>query len=279
VTQTEPDSADGSARRTADVSPRERADLIARLRSAGCVFAEDEAELLIASAADLDQLDGMVSRRCTGVPIEQVVGWVDFCGVRVVLDPGVFVPRRRTELLAHAATWFARPGSTVVDLCCGSGAIGLVVATSVSGVRLVASDIDPAAVRCAQRNLAPLGALVVTGDLFDALPRGLAGAVDVLVANVPYVPSAAVAYLPAEARDYEPRHALDGGDDGLDVAREIAAQAPTWLAADGRFLVETSLDQAAAATDVMARAGLQPQVLADDDIDVAVVIGRRRASS
>ena len=254
-----------------------RAAVVAALRQAGCVFAEDEAELLIAAAADDAQLTDMVARRATGVPIEHIVGWAQFCGLRVAVDPGVFVPRRRTEVLAELAATNVRPGATVVDLCCGSGAIGLVVASRVGGVRLVASDIDPVAVACARRNLAPFGATVVCGDLFEAVPGELTGAVDILLTNVPYVPSHAIEHLPAEAREHEPRSALDGGDDGLDVLRRVAVRAQAWLAPGGRLYVETSLDQADEASAVMARAGLRPEVVVDDELDVAVVMGAHTA--
>jgi release factor glutamine methyltransferase len=237
------------------------------------VFAEDEAELLIAAAADSAELEGMVAQRVTGVPIEYIVGWAEFCGLRVEVDPGVFVPRHRTEVLARLAVRRTRPGATVVDLCCGSGAIGLVVASRVDAVRLAASDVDPVAVACARRNLAHLAATVVCGDLFDALPRDLMGAVDTLLTNVPYVPSDAVAYLPAEAREHEPRPALDGGDDGLDVLRRVAERAPVWLSVGGLLFVETSHDQADTAAAVLRRAGLRPEVVLDDERDVAVVIG------
>ena len=262
-----------------DAPAATRTQTIVALRSAGCVFAEEEAELLLASAHGPDELAAMVARRCAGEPVETVVGWVDFCGVRLTVDPGVFVPRRRTQVLARLAVANARPGATVVELCCGAGAIAAVVAASVTGVRLFASDIDAAAVRCAQRNLAPYGVRPVVGDLFDAVPTALAGAVDLLVANVPYVPSAAVAYLPAEAREHEPRIALDGGADGLDVLRRIANRAPSWLAlGGGTLLVETSLEQAGAASTVMAESGLRPDVATDDDYDVAVVVGRVQSS-
>ena len=168
-------------------------------------------------------------RRCAGEPLEHVVGWASFCGRRVELDPGVFVPRRRTELLARLAIVHARaiadahaaaPRALVVDLCCGSGAVGLVVAEAVPGVELHAADLDPRAVRCARRNLAGVGE-VHHGDLFAPLPTALRGRVDVLIANVPYVPTSAVALLPREAREHEPRSALDGGGDGLDVLRRV----------------------------------------------------------
>src|SRR6185436_12816362 len=106
----------------------------------------------------------------------------------------------------------------------------------------------------------------------------VAGAVDVLVANVPYVPSAAVAYLPAEAREHEPRIALDGGADGLDVLRRIATAAADWLARGGCLMVETSLEQAATASTVMTESGLRPDLVCDDDLEVAVVIGRAQSS-
>jgi release factor glutamine methyltransferase len=259
-----------------------RADLrpqtIAALRAAGCVFAEEEADVLLVGAGDEAQLATMVARRCAGEPLETVVGWVDFCGVRVTVDPGVFVPRRRTQVLARVAIATARPGATVVELCCGAGAIAAAVAASVTGVRLFASDIDAAAVRCAQRNLAPYGVRPVVGDLFDAVPADVAGAVDVLVANVPYVPSAAVEFLPAEAREHEPRIALDGGGDGLDVLRRIAVRAPAWLSPGGCLMVETSLEQVDTASTVMADSGLRPDVVCDDDLDVAVVLGRAQSS-
>ncbi|MYR62648.1 putative protein N(5)-glutamine methyltransferase, partial [Streptomyces sp. SID625] len=96
-------------------------------------------------------------------------------------------------------------------------------------VELHAADIDPAAVRCARRNIAPAGGRVHHGDLYAALPADLRGRVDVLAANVPYVPTGEVPLLPSEARDHEPPAALDGGADGLDVLRRVAAGAPDWL--------------------------------------------------
>jgi release factor glutamine methyltransferase len=247
--------------------------LVARLRAAGCVFAEDEAALLVAEAADPAELAAMADRRVAGEPLEQVLGWAEFCGLRIAVEPGVFVPRRRTEFLARQAIARARPGAVVLDLCCGSGALGAAVA-AVAVVELHAADVDPAAVRCARRNLAGRG-LVHEGDLYDALPGALRGRVDVLVANVPYVPTSEVAHMPPEARDHEPRVALDGGDDGLEVLRRVAAGAPDWLAAGGAVLIETSERQAPAALEAFAAAGLDPHVAEDDDLGATVVIGVR----
>jgi len=260
-----------------ELSPAARERLVGRLRAAGCVYAEAEAGVLLAAATDPAELDRLVARRVRGAPLEQVVGWADFAGVRVRMEPGVFVPRRRSELLvAEAAARAARrgPPATVVDLCCGSGAIAAAIAARVSGCALHAADIDPAAVRCARRNLAPLGARVHRGDLYAALPGHLRGRVDVLVANVPYVPTDELPLLPAEARRYEPRAALDGGPDGLALLRRVAAGARAWLAAGGTLLMETSAAQAGAAAAVLREAGLAAQVRRRPALAATVVAGR-----
>lgn len=176
-------------------SPCPTSVIVTRLRAAGCVFAEDEAELLISTAATPAELAVMVDRRIAGLPLEHVLGWAEFCGLRVFVDPGVFVPRRRTEFLAGQAVALARPGAVVVDLCCGSGALGAAVAATVERVELYAADIDPAAVRCARRNIAAVGR-VYEGDLYEPLPASLRGRIDVLVANAPYVPTDEIQLLP-----------------------------------------------------------------------------------
>ena len=208
--------------------------VVARLRAAGCVFAEEEAAVLAATAASPAELDAMVARRAAGEPLEQVVGWAEFAGLRVLVDPGVFVPRRRSEFLVDVAVLLAgRQDGTVprviVDLCCGTGALGLAVAAKF-GVELHAADLDPAAVACARRNVAPAGGHVYAGDLFAALPGSLRGRIGVLICNAPYVPTTEIAFMPTEARDHEALMALDGGTDGLAVLRRAAAGAPAWLA-------------------------------------------------
>jgi release factor glutamine methyltransferase len=256
-----------------------RDDVVGRLRAAGCVFAEEEAELLLAEAGTPDRLGALVVRRVAGEPLEHVLGWAEFCGLRVAVDPGVFVPRRRTEFLVREAARLARDavGPVVVDLCCGSGALGLALASMLGAVRLFAADVDPAAVRCALRNLDPIGGQVFEGDLFDPLPRSLRGSAVVLLANVPYVPTAEIALMPAEARDHEPRPALDGGDDGLDVLRRVAAEAGDWLAPGGRLFTEAGEEQGPVAAAILADAGLVPTVLTDPDEPASVVVGTRPA--
>jgi release factor glutamine methyltransferase len=269
------------------LSPQSLAAVTARLRASGCVFAEDETRLLAAAARTPADLDAMVGRRAAGLPLEQVIGSAEFCGLRIAVEPGVFVPRRRTEFLVRQAaalaaeTAGARTGTpVVVDLCCGSGALGAALAAFLGGqAELHAADIDPAAVRCARRNLASLGGHVYEGDLYGPLPAALRGRVCVLLANVPYIPAGEIAMLPPEARDHEPRVALDGGPDGLDVLRRVAEAAPDWLAPAGVLLVETSQDQARVALGIMARAGLTAWVAQCDDLDATVVIGSALAEA
>jgi release factor glutamine methyltransferase len=256
----------------------------ARLRAAGCVFAEEEAELLAAAAATPADLAEMVERRAAGLPLEHVVGWAEFCGLRVAVGPGVFVPRRRSELLVRQAIAVAsapRPDAgparaarpVVLDLCCGSGAIGVAVVAALGEAELHAADLEPAAVACARANVAAVGGQVYLGDLYDPLPATLRGRVDVLVVNAPYVPTAGIALLPSEARLHEPAIALDGGTDGVAIHRLVAAEAAAWLAPAGRLLIETSERQAGLTAAAMTAGGLVPTVISDDDLAATVVVG------
>jgi release factor glutamine methyltransferase len=273
-----------------------RSVVVARLRAAGCVFAEDEARLLISAARTAADLAAMVDRRAAGVPLEHVLGWAEFCGLRIAVDVGVFVPRHRTEFLAREAAALARRAAgasgqdlarsraVVVDLCCGSGAVGAAVVAAAGRVDanaapidVYAVDIDPAAVRCARRNLAAAGGHVYEGDLYEPLPASLRGRVDVLVVNAPYVPTEAIGLLPPEARLHEPRVALDGGADGLAVQRRVTAAATLWLAPGGHLLIETSERQAARTAEAFARNGLVARVASSEELNATVVIGTRPA--
>lgn len=212
----------------------------------------------------------MVDRRATGLPLEQVLGWAEFCGLRITVEPGVFVPRRRTEFLVHQAIAVAPPRAVVLDLCCGSGAVGAALLAVLDEAEVHAVDVDPVAVRCARRNV---GGQVYEGDLYEPLPGTLRGRVDVLVANAPYVPTESIALMPAEARLHEPRVALDGGADGLDVQRRVIAASPRWLAPGGHLLIETSESQAPWTVEAFVQQGLSARVASSDDLDATVVIG------
>jgi len=248
---------------------------VAALRAAGCVFAEDEARLLLAAAAGPAELADLVRRRVDGLPLEVLLGWADFCGVRVAVEPGVFVPRQRSAFLVERAVAVARPGAVVVDLCCGTGAVGLAMAAALGELRLHAVDLDPVAVRCAERNLAGLGARVYAGDLYQPLPASLRGRVEVVVANAPYVPTDAIALMPVEAREHEPRLALDGGPDGVDLHRRVAIGAPDWLAPGGSVLIETTPRQAGHGVEAMAGAGLTARIVESEQWQCSVVIATR----
>ncbi|UZX01585.1 putative protein N(5)-glutamine methyltransferase [Arthrobacter sp. CDRTa11] len=279
-------------------------EIAARLRRAGCVFAEEEAQLLLDAFTNPDDLAHAVERRIAGYPLEHIVGWAQFCGARIAVDPGVFVPRRRTELLVHQAAELlagfrrgsrggsgggSRRGSraelglhssghdeaaaVVVDLCCGSGAVGAALARRVDGLELHAADIDSAAVKCASRNVRLVGGQVHHGDLYEALPPALKGNVTLLAVNAPYVPTDAIATMPPEAREHEPLISLDGGIDGLDVHRRVAAGAREWLGSGGHLLIETSKRQALETAGILAAAGLETRTIHSDELDGTVVIG------
>jgi release factor glutamine methyltransferase len=272
-------------------------ELVRQLRAAGCVFAEDEAALLLdAAAGDGDVLCALRDRRLAGEPLEHVVGWAEFCGARMVVRPGVFVPRPRTEALVEHALELVRGAErlVVVDLCCGSGALGASVVDSLCGgsepggsergrsssdpscaVELHAADVDPRACACARVNVEPRGGHVHEGDLDAPLPHELRGRVDLLLANVPYVATGDIETLPREAREHEPLATLDGGADGLDLARRVAGIAPGWLVPGGHVLVEVTAAQAPVLAAGMERAGLVARVHRDDELDATVVVGTR----
>jgi release factor glutamine methyltransferase len=251
--------------------------LVARLRAAGCVFAEDEAALLEAEPVSAQEREEMVVRRLAGEPLELVLGWAEFDGLRIKVAQGVFVPRQRSKMLVELASRAARgalqrtPGSTprVVDVGCGTGAIVAAVVAAVAGAEVWATDIDPAAVECARMNLSP--ERVLLGDLFEPLPHGLS--FDVIVANAPYVPTERIADMPPEAREHEHLVALDGGPDGLDVQRRVIEEAPKRLAPGGVLIIETGQEQAPTTADLMRAQGLTATIHHDEELYATAVTG------
>ncbi|WP_344775546.1 HemK/PrmC family methyltransferase [Gryllotalpicola kribbensis] len=276
------------------------------------MFAEDEARLLLDEARDAAQLERLVARRVAGEPLEYVLGWVEFAGLRLAVAPGVFVPRRRTELLLELAQeavsiraarestsgdtarestsgGAAREsaggppgGSTrrsrmetapsLLEVCCGVAPVATAVKRRMPEASVVASDLDPAAVAVARTNLETLGGTVVEGDLFAALSGGR---FDVIVANAPYVPSSEVVNMPREAREFEHPLALDGGDDGLALHRRIADEAAAWLAPGGTVLVETSRRQAPRDREIFEAHGWRVELVRDDELDATAVRATR----
>jgi len=255
------------------VSEIHHGTVVADLRTAGCVFAEEEAGLLMEAASTADELDALVARRVAGLPLEQVLGWAEFRGLRISVDPGVFVPRRGTELLVSLALERAPARAVVVDLCCGSGAIGTALAVELDGAEVYGVEVDPTAVPSARRNLEAVGGHVLEGDLYGPLPADLRGRVDLVVACAPYVPSDSVRLMPPEARLHEPRTALDGGTDGLEVVRRVVEGAPPWLASGGQVILETSRGQASLVVRSFDAVGMASEVATDPERGATAVIG------
>lgn len=270
------------------MSPPTRVDpeAVAFLAKAGCVYAEEEARILTEAADSAGGLTALLERRASGEPLEYIVGWAGFCGLRVRVRRGVFVPRRRSEFLAACAVEAVRaaadrtPGGAsgvrLLDMCCGSGAIGLAVASQVPGARLSATDSSPVAVACARENLAPLGGRVYEGDLFEPLPRTDMGGFDVIVANAPYVPTGEIASLPTEARLHEPASALDGGPDGTDAQRAILDAAGPWLRPGGIVAIETGSSLAALTAGIAVYDGYDAKIVESSELDATVVVARLR---
>ncbi|WP_238421227.1 SAM-dependent methyltransferase [Gordonia sp. 'Campus'] len=218
--------------------------VVALLRGAGCVFAEQEAAILREHARDATELDDLCARRASGQPLEHLVGWVQFGNLRLSVGPGVFVPRQRSLLLARTAVAAARArvSPLVLEAFCGVAPIAASVANAVPGVGLHVVDADDTALAFARRNL-PGGSGIHLGAGLGPLPTHLRGRVDVIAAVPPYVPDSARGLLAPEARDHEPPRALLGGPDGLDHVTALISAAREWLAVGGELLVEMNTAQ------------------------------------
>lgn len=251
----------------------DRATVAARLRVAGSVWAEDEADLILAEAIDDSAAERMIARRSAGEPLELVLGWADFLGIRIAVAAGVFIPRRRTEFLAGRAAELAPDVGVAADLFCGTGAIGAVVLQAHPRLELFAVDLDRRATAIARRNLPT--ATVATGDLTGPLPGRIRGRIALITANVPYVPTDEIRLLASEAREWEPTSTLDGGADGLALLRRAGVAAAEWLAPGGWIISEVSDRQSDAAVDAFHNAGLVAHEESDDDLGATIVLGRR----
>ena len=236
--------------------------VVARLRAAGCVFAEEEARILVEAAADDGALESLVARRERGEPLETIVGWVGFAGMRLAVAPGVFVPRQRSARIASAVVSIVsglaagrQEAPVVVEACCGVAPIAALVAARVPSTRIAAFDVDPVAVVTARTNL-PAAATVLVGDGLDVLPTELRGRIDVIAAVPPYVPDGERRLMPHDTFDHESAAAVLGGADGLDAARELLGAAPRWLAPGGRILLELHRSQVPAAAAFARTQGL-----------------------
>ncbi len=243
----------------------DRVSMTQILTEAGCIAASEEAdELIHAAAGDSDVLEDLVARRTSGEPIAWLTGVVTFCGVRLFVAPGVYVPRLQTEPLARRAMTLLPSAGVAADLCTGVGAIAAVLAAAVPTAQVLATELDENAVRCARRN----GVEVFEGFLDDPLPRALEHRVDVLTAVVPYVPTDSLRLLPRDVQAFEPRLALDGGVDGTDVLVEVVRRSTRWLRPGGWLLLELGGDQAEPMGQLLHDVGFERlDVMADEDGD------------
>ena len=246
----------------------------AALAAAGFLAPEEESELLAAAAVDADDLRRLVTRRGTGEPLAWITGWTTFAGIRVRVDPGVYVPRPQTEHVAAAAARRLPTDGVAIDACCGSGAIALALQAAQPTARVLALDVDDRAVACARSN----GVDAHRGDLLGAVPAGLRGRVDVVVASVPYVPTDRLPFLARDTLAFESTRSYDGGPDGLDLLRRLAHQAHEVLAPEGSLLVEVGIDQIDAAVAALAAARFgEPTTITDEDGEPRGLAGRRLA--
>jgi release factor glutamine methyltransferase len=231
----------------------DRGRIVRTLAGGGCVAPGAEADALLgASAGGVGPIEELVARRLRGEPLAWITGSVVFCGVRVRIDPGVFVPRPHTEWLARRAIDLLPAQGIAVDLCTGSGVVAAVIAPARPRATVIATDIDPVAVACARRN----GVRTLQGDLDEPLPRSLRERVDVMTAVVPYVPSEELHLLPRDVVAHEPLHALDGGPRGTTVLARAAVATARWLRPGGSVLLELGGDQADAVASLLSDAGL-----------------------
>ncbi len=247
------------------------AAIVRALEGAGCVAAAEEAGELLATARDAADLRQKLERRLTGEPLAWVVGRAGFCGLDVAIEPGVYVPRWQSEPLALEAARLLPDTGLAVDLCTGSGAVAMVMASARPEARVVGTELDPVASRCARRN----GVTTYEGWLDDPLPGELASAVDVMTGVLPYVPRTALHLLPRDVQRFEPRLALDGGEDGLDLVTVAVSRGPRWLRDGGWLLLEIGGDQVAGVTASMTKWGyVDVEALVDGDGDPRGVRGR-----
>ena len=247
--------------------------LAERLADAGFVAAgEEAAELVAAAAGDDELLDSLVARRLTGEPLAWITGRVTFCDVEVRIDPGVYVPRWQTEQLARRAVERLPADGTAIDVCTGSGAVAKVLMTRRPRARVVATDVDERAVACARANDVDAR----RGDLLEPVPRALEGSTDVVVAVVPYVPTADLPLLQRDTFTFETPLSYDGGPEGTNLLVRVVAEGRRFLRPGGALLLELGGRQAEVVGEALARAGFTDiDVLVDEDGDVRGVEATR----
>ncbi|MCA1597047.1 MAG: peptide chain release factor N(5)-glutamine methyltransferase [Chloroflexi bacterium] len=277
----------------------------AQFRAAGIDTPRLDAEMLLCSVLGSDRLallrdcddplspsqelqfGDLVSRRTAREPLPYLLGRHPFLDFFLFTAPGVLIPRPETELLVETGAQFLSGRETIrpraVDVGAGTGAIPIGLARRLPAAEIAATDISPAALAVARRNVESLGVKdrvrLLEGSLMDPIPALWRGELDLMISNPPYIPSALIESLQPEVARYEPREALDGGNDGLAVIRELAAAAPGWLRPTGALMLEVGESQARAVLELFARAGLTDCHSVDDLAGIPrVVVGRKSAA-
>ena len=235
------------------------APVVARLAAAGCVAPAQEAAVLVDGVADGAALEARLVRRERGEPLAWITGSISFCGLVLRVDPGVYVPRLQTEELARRAAGLLGAPGRALDLCTGAGAVARYLRAAVPGTAVVGVDLDPAAAACARRNGVP----TLVGDLAE--PVRAEAAFDLVTAVAPYVPTDELRLLPADVVQYEPRLALAGGADGLDIVRRIVVAAAERLSPGGWLVLEVGGEQDEVLSPTLAARGFDRVVRWWDD--------------
>lgn len=237
--------------------------IVRALAAGGCVDPEAEAAVLIEAAREgAGTIDELVARRLDGEPLAWIAGWVSFCGLRISVDRGVFVPRPHTQALARRAAQLLPDDGVAVDVCTGCGAVAAFLRSAHPNATVFATDVDPAAIANARRN----GIDALLGDLDEPVPPAVTGRVDVVTAVVPYVPTEELHLLPRDVLEHEPRRALDGGPGGTAILLGAAEAAGRLLGPGGSVLLELGGDQAAAIATALEERGLsEVRLLRDED--------------
>jgi release factor glutamine methyltransferase len=266
----------GESENMNEPTSEERMRVLHALAEGGCVAPGAEANALLrASSEGVGPIEELIAHRLHGKPLAWITGSMRFCGVRVRVDPGVFVPRPHTQALARRAVSLLPDVGIAVDLCTGSGAVAVVLGSAHPAATVVATDVDPVAVACARRN----GVSALVGNLDEPLSPSLRGRVDVMTAVVPYVPTEELHLLPRDVLANEPRRALDGGRRGTTVLVRAAEAAARWLRPGGSVLLELGGDQAGEVATTLADVGLSEIRVHGDGEEQDRAIEARRPGS
>lgn len=268
-----------------------------KLRAAGITSSDLEARLIVAHASGKTreelltasrlyvtdpsirrEVDEMIERRLNGEPVAYIVGEWEFYGLPIIVNEAVLIPRIDTEVLAEAAIKLVRKRgwhTRVLDLCAGSGCLGLAIAANIPSCRIVLADVSEQALAVCRMNMLRSNlSRQVTAIEVDVMepPPALLGAFDAIVCNPPYIPTKELPWLDASVRDHEPVLALDGGPDGLYIIRAIATNWPALLKPGGYMALECGQGQAEAVRGILDDSGFTDIKTYEDTLGIERVV-------